>query len=135
MNIYAVEGGAYSDRYLEGYCTTKENADHVIARLNSEHKYTDFRIIEIECIDNLAVHKKIRYKYTFYSDLLGKHLIGDSEYRVGTPVVEEHYVIHNIDYYRNRIQLVMTLEDEDYERAKKIAQDEIAKIVAALKNL
>ena len=132
MMIYAIEGGEYSDRYLEGYCTTKENADHVIARLNSEHKYTDFRIIEIECIDNLAVKKKIRYKYSFYSDLRGNNLNGDRE---GTPVIEEHYVKHNIYYYRNLIEIVMILEDDDYERAKKIAQDEIAKVVAALNNL
>lgn len=132
MTIYAIEGGEYSDRYLEGYCTTKENADHVIARLNSEHKYTDFRIIEIECIDNLAVHKKIRYKYTFYSDLSGNDIYGDEE---GIPILEKHYVKHNIDYRRNQIMINIALEDEDYERAKKIAQDEIAKLVAALNGI
>ena len=134
MTIYAIEGGEYSDRYLEGYCTTKENADYVIARLNSEHKYDEFRAIEIECIDNLAVRKKIRYKYSFYSDLSGNNVRGTE----GIPTIEEHYVKHTIDYhgsYMNQIKIEMTLEDEDYERAKKIAQDEIAKLVAVLNNL
>jgi len=132
MMIYAIEGGEYSDRYLEGYCTTKDNADHVIARLNSEHEYYEFRAIEIECIDNLAVRKKIRYKYSFYSDLFGNNVRGT---RKGIPTIEEHYVEHTIDYHKNQIKIEMALEDEDYERAKKIAQDEIAKIVAALNNL
>lgn len=132
MMIYAIEGGEYSDRYLEGYCTTKENADHVIARLNSEHEYDEFHAIEIECIDNLAVRKKIRYKYLFYSDLRGNHVHGTRE---GIPTIEEHYVKHSIDYHTNQIKIKIALEDEDYERAKKIAQDEIAKVVAALNNL
>jgi len=132
MTIYAIEGGEYSDRYLEGYCTTKENADYVIARLNSEHEYDEFHAIEIECIDNLAVRKKIRYKYTFCSDLSGNHILGTRE---GIPTIEEHYVKHTINYYANEIMIKMALEDKDYERAKKIAQDEIAKVVAVLNNL
>ena len=132
MTIYAIEGGEYSDRYLEGYCTTKENADYVVARLNSEHKYDEFRVKEIECIDNLAVRKKIRYKYSFYSDLSGNRIRGT---RDGIPTIEEHYVKHNINRRMNQITIEITLEDEDYERAKKIAQDEIAKIVAVSNNL
>ena len=118
MTIYAIEGGKYSDRYLEGYCTTEENALQVIARLNSEHNtYDEFRMIEIECLDNLAsAKKKIRYAFSFVCDIYGHDLWGEKE---GVPTIAEHKVEHKVNFQKKKY-----LCEHGHRRERPVARRE-----------
>ena len=50
MKIYLIVGGEYSDWYIDGYATTREDAEAFCAEENANNKYSELYVMEVDKI-------------------------------------------------------------------------------------
>lgn len=123
MTVYIVTAGEYSDYHIERVFLDRKKAEQYVAlqNRNSEwYDYDNWNIEEEETFDdNLVGETKVHYLYTFYYE-------NDKVERYSEPRIvgfnEKEIRKASYGWIAN-----FTLEEEDDEKAQKIAEDEFAK--------
>lgn len=123
MIVYIVTAGEYSDYHIERVFLDRKKAEQYVAlqHRNSEwYTYDTWNIEEEETFDdNLVGETEVRYLYTFYYE-------NDKVERYSEPRI--------VGFNEKEVRKAsygwiakFTLEEEDDEKAQKIAEDEFAK--------
>lgn len=121
--IYAIACGQYSDKYIEGYCTTRELAEKVVA-LRNKSINDDYRVEELDCLDDIGAqieHIYFRYRFRFVPVTNGWSV---GIYKENTTYVKEKpTVAGKLHAWQRGINVTVVIDTHDSERAKKIAID------------
>lgn len=124
MKIYAIWFGSYSDAYIDRVTASKEKAEEFCRFYNATHSYDSPYIAEYE-VDDWEIEygdnfdKTVGYAFCFsYSGirLTSYTSIGEEAYRFVNEVKRD---------YCGNITVRVWCKDNDSEKAKKIAQDEL----------
>ena len=121
--IYAIACGEYSDYSIEGYCTTRELAEKVVALRNKSIDY-DYRVEEFDCLDDIGAqieHIYFRYQFRFVPVTKGWSV---SLFQENTTCIKEKpTVAGKLHAWQRGINVTVVIDTHDSERAKKIAID------------
>lgn len=130
MKVFLVESGEYSDRHPVGYCTSEEKAKVYCAIANQTDKehyiYDEHYYEEIECLDDRFVaNVEVGYEtMIIFEEVNNKWELSDLNHPYWPDVISIRKSPRIFfDRSRKKANVYVWTEDENYEKAKKIAAD------------
>lgn len=141
--IYLITQGEYSDYRVVGYCTSKNVAEKICAKLNRrelQHKYNSPYMVEsCRCMDEKPKAESVAYEYEFHAtkDKSGKVIIHYPYSAEGVlvdewlPVRVEHDALRDpaigIGYLDSETYTIrVRVKQKNRDKALKIAKDALA---------
>lgn len=131
--VYAVVAGSYSDKFTEGYCTTRELAEKYCALKNAggTQGWCDYRVEELDCLDDTGAQvEKMWFAYGFYFERVTKGWRvtckqggdGTPDYKHRPPRVLDNR-LRQAGYLPAGVHVTAWVDEPDEDKAKKIAID------------
>ena len=133
--IYLITQGDYSDYHVVGYCTSKNAAEKICAKLNRRelqkiYNSNPYMVESCRCMDEKPKAESVAYEYKFHAkkDISGKVVIFCPYSVEGVlvdgwlPVRVEHDGYSISEAYTIRVRV----KQKNRDKALKIAEDALA---------
>lgn len=127
--MYLIVAGHYSDKFTDGYCTTRELAEKVCALRNGGSPYNDYRVEEVECLDDSGAQVEriyTNYSFSFKLTYDGWKVGNAGTYNDGKST-STAYKAPSVEDMRNgwerAVIVSVCMKEPNYNVARKIAID------------